>query len=414
MAGGPVGIDPRLSALLAQGNAPSPNNFPTSYGDENRLPFGMTNFPNSRVSNSQSQQGPAAPGLPSFQSYLRDMGINLGDNAGPDLTAGVAGQYNPLLAHLRKSIGRTKKEAKKSDKNLAEIYSAMAKMDQKDAAKIQKQGNRSTREIKDRFASGSQRVDAMNRRMEQDVVDRNAALGIEDATASAVNPLQRQARAAQIDLNTRSADQVSASKSNTNNWSNFARSAAINSRLAGANQRADLAGQLSDVLFGIRGQIADTQAQKAGAMLSAQQSMADSGTANDSLRADLYGKFTDQMMASQDALSQARADNPLVGYDAAKAGISKYLRNLQSKDSSYDANVPQDVSSIMNLLMQTGAGTSTTDQLGKTNPANIQDFIAELQAQAQKRGYRPESMNAINNVAPDLFQYLQKGSGING
>jgi len=413
MAGGPVGIDPRLSALLAQGNAPSPNNFPTSYGDENRLPFGMTNFPNSRVSNSQSQQGPAAPGLPSFQSYLNAMGINLGDNAGPDLTAGVAGQYNPLLAHLRKSIGRTKKEAKKSDKNLAEIYSAMAKMDQKDAAKIQKQGNRSTREIKDRFASGSQRVDAMNRRMEQDVVDRNAALGIEDATASAVNPLQRQARAAQIDLNTRSADQVSASKSNTNNWSNFARSAAINSRLAGANQRADLAGQLSDVLFGIRGQIADTQAQKAGAMLSAQQSMADSGTANDSLRASLFGNYTDTLAAQQAAGQKDPVQ--LQGYDAAKQGISQYLRGVNKTDPSYDANIPNDISSIMNTLMQTGAGAANQpDAMGKVNPTTIQDFIAQLQAAAKSKNYRPESMNAIMNVAPDLFQYLQKGSGING
>jgi hypothetical protein len=417
MAGGtgPLGLSPDIVAMLTRGNTPTSN---APMGAP-RYPQGIPNGFNQELygygPSQQSQQSQFQPiqqdnSGSTFASYLKAMGINLGDNAGPDLTAGVAGQYNPLLGHLRKSIGRTKKEAKKSDKNLAEIYSAMAKMDQKDAAKIAAQGRRSTKEIQSKFDTGSQRIDAMNRRMEQDVVDRNAALGIEDATASSVNPLQKQARAGQVDLNTRSADQVSASKSNTNNWSNYARSAAINSRLAGANQRAELAGQLSDALFGIRGQIAQTRSDKAGAMLSAQQSEAGANSANDSLRADLFGQFTDTMLAKQKAMADAQGNAPSpTGYGAAGQGISQYLRSVQ------DPNAKSDTTSILNMLQQNaGSIANPADAMGKTNPTTIQDFIAKLMEIGKSRNYRPESLNAIANVAPDLFQFIQKGSGING
>lgn len=373
------------------------------------LGYGATPYPSQQSWESMGITGPdmtkdpakaGKPGAQSslmdqFQAFLDSIGFNPNAGGSPDLTGAVADQYNPILGYLKKSIGRTKKEGAQSSEKLDAIYRAAAKMNERSANRMTKMGNRITKRMGTMYDSQANRANKEINNTQQEVMDRLQGLGLNESIGTATAPLARVSEMTNKGIANSKAAQINSQLQGSNSYANYARSSAQNARLEGANAQADLAQQISDLVFGLRGQIAQTKSDKAAAM--AQALAAQGSSSNDA--AMQQAALLEQFLGMQPQPQQVDPAS-LTGTDAFKYGVQNVLRG-----SGYE-NPRQGAGSALDLLLQLQGSTPSPNDMSGTN-ADLKntDFYNMLQNAASQSGLDPEIIKAIMANAPQYYNY---------
>lgn len=344
------------------------------------------------------------PGSPtfSFQDYLASLGLGGGDFGlnlpeAPDLTAGVQSQYSPVIDFLKRSVGRTKREGEQSDKNLKNIYGAMSNMSRQSGKTIAKQGRKSTKQIKKAFDLAERQRNENIERSAGDIVNMAEDLGIEQAVPSSTARLNKESAQRHRLFARQEGRAVSSSRQQTQNWANFAKTGAQTARLEGGEQRAELSQAISDAIFGLRGQIAQSKAERAAAMLQAQQ--AEYGMAMDAAQAQNsaamqkagFAQDYQSMMMQQAAAAQEAGGTPkdLEGFDL----VSSILKNEAKAEPGIGR---QDAASALEAIQGIIPSiTGSTNSYGDLQDINQQNFYSQLAQQAEAQGIPPELYRAL-------------------
>ena len=362
------------------------------------------------------QQGPQTP---NFSDYLASLGLSGGDFGvnlpeAPDLTAGVQDQYGDVLGFLRNSIGRTENKGEKAAEDLKSIYGAMANMSKQSGKVIKKQGRKTTKGIKKTYANLEERRDesiekdagAVSRRLQQ--------LGISSALPASTERLQKESAQDHRLIARQEGRAVASSKDQAANWANFAKTGAQTARLEGAQQRADLSSNIADAVFALQGQIAQTKAEKAAAMMQAQQAeyamAADAAQAEQAAamqKAGFAQDYQSQMLAAQAASQEAGGGEPkdLQGYDLLRSILGNEAKAEPGINRGDAANALESIQGIIPGMTPQG-----TDSYG--NPSNDmtqQDFYSQLASQAEAAGIPPELYRAL--MSQQVYNQFYGGGG---
>jgi hypothetical protein len=214
-------------------------------------------------------------GLPSFDEWLAQMG--LGNVPSGTVSTDVANysamagdQYNPVINYLKKSIKRGKKEGRQGDRDIKQIYSAMARGNEKAADKIGRIGDRGEDRIQALGEQLARRTSDNSERAMNRIIDENDRLDLSHTDDMATQDVRKTLGRNQVYQTDRSNSALQALDRQNSNWENYARAQSNISRMEGASQRADLASELQNLIFGLRGQIATTKSEQAAAILQAQ------------------------------------------------------------------------------------------------------------------------------------------------
>ena len=351
-----------------------------------------------QLSNPNPGQGNPGQGAPNFQDYLHSLGLNGGDfgvnmPAAPDLTAGVNDQYGGVLDFLKRSIDRTQNQGDKASNNLGDIYSAMAQMNKKSGKVIKKQGRRSTKQIKGLYDKLGTNRDQQIQKQTGAVERRLQDLGISAALPASTERMMKESGQDHRLIARQEGRAVSNSQNNASNWANFAKAGAQGARLAGAEQQAQLSQSVADAVFQLQGQIATTKADKAAAMMAAQQAeygmAADAATQQQAAamqKAGFAQQFQQMMMDQANAGGTA---TPQTGQDL----VAQILMNQAKQEPGVNR---KDAASMSEAMPGIIAGmTPRTDNYNAQQPISEQDFYSQLRQQALDAGYSPEMVDAL-------------------
>ena len=371
---------------------------PGGPGSFQKVPFATRPIDSGSINDkSKSKSSKTGGGPPSFEDYLASLGLGSGDfsanlPAAPDMTGMVQDQYGGVLDFLRRSIGRTENKGEKRDEDLKEIYHAMAGLSKKSGKKIARQGRKSTKKIGNLYDNLNRRRDESIQRDTGAVGRRMSELGIDAATpASSARLLKESAQDHRL-IARQQGRAESTARNQGQNWANFAKTGAQSARLEGAQQRADLSQNIADTVFALQGQIAQTKAEKAQAMMQAKlqeyQMAADAAQADQAAAMQKAG-FAQQY---QDMMSQANAPGDmgdLTGYDY----ISQILRNEAKQEPGLNRkDAANALEALQGFVPQM---TGRPDAYGQTQDMQVQDYYRQLEEQASAAGISPELYRSI-------------------
>jgi len=365
----------------------------------------------------------ASGGTPSFQDYLQSLGLGgafSGANmpSAPDLTGAVQDQYAPILQQLRKGIGRTKKEGKKAGRTLEDIYTGMAAYNKTAGKRIARQGDRISGRIEDLYGNtGAQRDDRIEK--ESGAIARRAKqLGIRASVPASTERLTKESAQQHRLFARQKGRAVSTAENQAQNWSNFAKSGAIGARMEGAQAQSELQSNVADLVFQMRGQIAQTQADKAAAITQAmaqeygmQMDQANAQNALAMQKAGLAQDYQGMLMQAQ----QPQTGSSASGSTADMQGndlIASLLRNearqeggVNQKDASAAIEalgniIPQVQGS--EIMSQTGAAT------GQYDDPTASQFYQQIPQLAEQAGVSPELIRAL--LSRQVYEQFYGGS----
>lgn len=342
-------------------------------------------------------------GVPTFEDFLASIGLSGGVPTGtaggaPDLTAGVQDQYSSVLDFLKRSVDRTENQGEKASNNLGDIYSAMAQMNKQSGKAIAKQGKKSAKQIQGVYERAG---DARDKSIEKDsgaVARRLKELGISAALPASTERMMKESGQDHRLIARQEGRAVSNAQNNAANWANFAKAGAQGARLEGAEQRSQISQNVADLVFQLQGQIAQTKADKAAAMMQAQQ--AEYGMAQDAAQAaaaaqmqeaGLAQQYQQMMMEAQSAGSgTSGSGEPATGFDL----ITQILRNENRAEPGVNrGDVSTAVEAMQGIIP---AITGQTDQYsGQVADPTAQDFYSQLASQAEAAGINPELYRAL-------------------
>jgi len=332
-------------------------------------------------------------GPPSFEDYLASLGLGSGDfnanlPAAPDMTGAVQDQYGGVLDFLRRSIGRTENKGEKRDQDLKEIYHAMAGLNKKSGQKIARQGRRSTKKIGNLYDNLNRRRDESIQRDTGAVGRRMSELGIDAATPASSSRLLKESAQDHRLIARQQGRAESTARNQGQNWANFAKTGAQSARLEGAQQRADLSQNIADTVFALQGQIAQTKAEKAAAMMQAKlqeyQMAADAAQAEQAAamqKAGFAQQYQDMMTQANDPANMPEQS----GFDL----VAQILRNTAKPDPGLNRkDASQALSEFQSIIP--GIQGRPGSYPGQVEDVQQQDFYSQLEEQAKAAGISPE------------------------
>lgn len=416
MAGGaaqPNAYNAPLPPYLAQIMGVPP---PVQYGTQARPPSPVGYNVGSAIGGGiadllgSGDGGNGGGGAPSFQDYLQSLGLSGGDfgvnlPAAPDLTAGVQDQYGGVLDFLHRSIGRTENQGDKADTDLKQIYGAMSNMSKQSGKVIAKQGRKTTKQTKKLYDKLGQKRDEAIEKDSGAVERRLNQLGINAALPASTERLQKESAQDHRLIARQEGRAVSSARQQGQNWANYAKTGAQTAQLEGAEQRATLSQNVSDAVFALQGQIAQSKAEKAAAMMQAQQ--AEYGMAADAAQAQQAAAmqkagfaqdYQSQMLAAQQAQQNAASSSSGSGADLQGQDLlASILGNVAKQEpgiNRQDAGAAQ--KQLMDIIGSGNLAPTGVDSYGHpSNDLSQQDFYTQISQQAQQAGIDPEFIRAL-------------------
>jgi len=379
--------------------APAPMRGWPSTDVQGDLALGNSPYTNTPLPGKANAKKKTGGGAPTFQDYLASLGLSGGDFSAsmpdaPDMTGAVNDQYGDVLGYLRKSIGRTEKKGEKRDQDLKEIYHAMAGLNAKSGKKIARQGRKSTKKISNIYDRLNDRRNTDIQRDTGAVGRRMSELGIDAATpASSARLLKESAQDHRL-IARQQGRAESTARNQGQNWANFAKTGAQSARLEGAQQRADLSQNVADTVFALQGQIAQTKAEKAAAMMQAKlqeyQMAADAAQAEQAgamQKAGFAQQYQQMMMDQQAAGAGAIGDQ--TGFDL----VSQILRNEAKQEPGVNRKDAANALEALQGIIPNMVGRP--DSYGQTQDMQQQDFYRQLEDQAAAAGISPELYRSL-------------------
>lgn len=312
----PGGMELGAPPPVMYGTQASP---PTSLTSGNEVGQAVGQGVMNMLGGGQQQQG-----LPSFEEWLASMGLgDAGSSQGvstdvPNYSAMAAQQYDPALNYLHKSIKRGKKESKKDQAMVTDMYTGLAKGDAKMANKIGREGDRSESRMKQYAKNTARSTEGNSERAIDRILKESDRLDLSASDDLATHDARRDLGRNQVYNNATARSDMNELQRQNDNWENYARAQSGISRMTGASARADLQSQLQDLVFGLRGQIADTKSQSAAAQLQAQ------------MQEDQMQQAAEQFNASQANSAQSQQLGLVDNYQ----GALQALVDAQSGDGS--------------------------------------------------------------------------------
>lgn len=376
---------------------------PVQYGTIARPPSATGGGGNNGPGGSSGGAG----GAFTLADYLEAIGIpgGVSFNApeAPDLTASVAGQFAPALQYLRKSIGRTKKEGKKASKNLKGIYEDMALGNVMTSRRIERKGERSTQKLENLYNRVGAERDRDIEREAGAISKRAKELGIRASVPASTQRLNKESAQQHRLFARQEGREVASSQQMTDNWSNFARSGAIGARMEGAQAQAELSQNVADLVFQLRGQIAQTQADKAAAISAAQAQ--EYGMAMDAAQAQMsaqqanagLGQNYMQMMMEKAAAAQGGTGgdiSDLQGNDLIAALLRNEARSEKGVNQADASAAIESLGAIIPGLQGAEQFNELGQSQGFADPTQ-QQFYQQIQDEAESRGISPELIRAL-------------------
>lgn len=373
----------------------------------------------SLLGGGQQQQG-----LPTFEEWLASMGLgDAGSAQGvstdvPNYSAMAADQYDPALAYLHKSIKRGKKQSHKDQAMVADMYTGLAKGDAKLANKLSKQGDRSESRLAQYAKNTAKSTEGNSERAIDRILKESDRLDLSASNDLATHDARRDLGRNQVYNNATARADMSQLQRQNDNWENYARAQSGISRMTGAAARADLQSQLQDLIFGLRGQIADTKSQSAAAQLQAQ------------MQEDQMRQAAEQFNASQANSAQSQQLGLVDNYQGALQALVD-AQSGGSDSSSGSEKSPADLGSwagvgdeyrgfLKGEGQSQGAPGRNTDQVISWLQSKISqlqptpygatpqvDILKQLQQMwAADGGYEGTQipMSALAQVLPTLYQ----------
>jgi hypothetical protein len=371
----------------------------------------------------------------SFEQWLSDMGFDRGDLSSSsssglsaennwgvaDYSAMAGEQYNPVINYLKKSIKRGKKEGKKGDENLKNIYAGMARGNKRTANQIGRVSDRGEDRIQELGEKLAKRTVGNSERSVERLLAENERLGLTNADDLATRSVRQNLARNQVFQTARTEEARNHLDRQNANWENYARAQSNISRMTGASQRADLQSQLQSLIFGLRGQIAQTKSEKAAAMLQAQmqedqmmqaaQQSSSSQSSNEmAMRAGLVGNYQSDLQRLLDAQGGAGAAGmsdqkplDLTGWAAVGDEYKGYLKGTGQHSGAPKRNMDQ----VMDWVQA---------NLGKMGPAaygtnSNADVLAQLEAMwdADPAAQKIIPRQALAQIMPSLTKHVLGG-----
>lgn len=374
------------------------------------------------LANGKSNSGPnsGGSGLPSFDAWLAEMG--LGDVPSGTISTDIADysgmasdQYNPVINYLKKSIKRGKKEGKQGDKDLKNIYSAMAAGNKKTANVIARRGDKGEERIQALGEQLARRTTGNSERAMDRIIKENERLGIENADDMATQDVRKSLARNQVNQTARTNITRNELEKQNSNWENYSRAQSNVSRMEGATQRADLASELQNLIFGLRGQIATTKSEQAAAVLQAQmqedqmrqaaeQYNASAAQSAYGARAGLLDNYQGDRAALIEAMQGGAGGEPkepmdLEGWAALGDEYKGYLKQQGQNSGAPGRNTAQ----VMDFL-RANIGNLGAPEYGVNPQADTINQLLEMwKAQGEYEGTQIPA-DAIQYLAPMLYK----------
>lgn len=358
-------------------------------------------------------QAPAVssnPDIASLQEWMQNTGINPGMldslqsqlmSAGPGInptdmtdawTQAARAAYNPQIGQLRAGIGKIKNEGKAAKGETRKLYNVAENTYAKDADELAATGQADAKTQTDNTAALVAAMDAANDTTQRDYVSELEGLGYGDTAGSGIQEVGDRYEGA---VGTKGGLTSNRIAETTSNASSVLDQLSSQQDSLAAAAVTDISNQVADLVFQQRGLIADAQAKRAAAELSA-----------------MMQARSDYMQQQEMAFSQSRANrSDLMGLLGMRMEIGDRYQDFYNQ-SIPEAPEPTDEQARFNAI---GDFAETKGKSEQDAQRAIDWAYRNFQNAARvAEGYNwdPYTSAVADGVDPQLAMYAAQQLGI--